>query len=66
MLLDEPPEFCWKTWTKSKFFCPKIAKFSPRAEQTDVTQACHRRGIVTKYLVTMDGGLEEEVIFAIL
>ena len=42
-----------------KFFSlHKIVSFRPSAKQTDATQASHRRGIVTKYLVTVDGAWE--------
>ena len=43
---------------QKKFFLPKIVSFRPSAKQTDATQASHRRGIVTKYLVTVDGAWE--------
>ena len=43
MLPDVRPGFCWERLTKCKFFYTKTAWFSPRAEQTDATQACHRR-----------------------
>ena len=60
MLLDVQPEFCYLGWTQSKFICQKIARFSPGVEQTNTTQAYHRRGIVSKYLVAVDGGLGAE------
>ena len=49
-------------------FAQKTAWFSPRAEQTDSTQACHRPDVVAKYLVNVDGSLEVvlQQIFAIL
>ena len=40
------------------FFLHKIVSFKPSAKQTDATQASHRRGIVTKYLVAVDGAWE--------
>ena len=40
------------------FSLHKIVSFRPSAKQTDATQASHRRGIVTKYLVTVDGAWE--------
>ena len=55
MLPDVQPGFCWGV-NQNFFFCAKTAWFSPRAEQTNATLACHKRDIVTKYLVTVDGG----------
>ena len=43
---------------QKKFFLHKIVSFRPSAKQTDGTQASHRRGIVTKYLMTVDGASE--------
>ena len=42
---------------KVNFFAPKLPDL---AEQTDATKGCYRRGIVTKYLETVDGGLGAE------
>ena len=53
-------DFAKRGEPKLNCFCTKTAWFSPRAEQTDTTQACHRRDIVTKYLVAVYGGLRAE------
>ena len=53
-------DFAERSKPKTIFFCTKTASFSPRAEQTDANQACHRRGIITKYLMTVYGGLRAE------
>ena len=42
------------------FFWKKIVKFRPCAKQTDATQACHQKDIVTQYVMTMYGGLGAE------
>ena len=64
------PGFCKEGEPKVNFIWTKTAWFSPRAEQTNATQACHRRNTVTKYLVTVDGGLRAQpqplFFFAIL
>ena len=43
---------------QKKFVLHKILSFRPSAKQTDATQASHRRGIITKYLVIVDGAWE--------
>ena len=35
--------------------------FRPSAKQTDATQASHRRGMATKYLVIVDGAWERSL-----
>ena len=40
---------------QKNFFLHKIVSFRPSAKHTDAAQAFHRRGTVTKYLVTVDG-----------
>ena len=52
MVPDMQTEFFLRWWTKSKVFL-----FSFRTEQTDATQACYRRGIVTKFSVIVEGVL---------
>ena len=48
------------------FFLLKIAWFRPRAKQTDATQACHKGGIVTKYLVIGGGASSRWAIICVV
>ena len=61
MLADVQPWFCWEGVNqKLLFFCSKMTWFIHRVERINAVEVCHRRGIVSEYLVTVDRGLRAD------